>query len=190
MAPCPATLIDTYYNTSIGDNVVCLINPVSSSPNVCAMIYVFDNFSTLGACCGCPLSPQKLLTLSVESNLTQSFILGQGDSPPRPQSGVIDIISTPPDNPSCLGVSGDGGKQPNPSCNGGCDPTVASQAVTSEVKGDIVHSQASAETPEVPFAVAGDPDTNTEFYLANECADIVSMAVAPLGSCNCGNVSP
>jgi len=38
------------------DNFVTLINPASVA--LCAMIYVTDNSEELGACCGCPLTPQ------------------------------------------------------------------------------------------------------------------------------------
>jgi hypothetical protein len=56
---------------------------------LCAMIYVFDNTRDLQECCGCLVSPDELLTLSLETNLTAN--------PLAPtlvfNSGDIEIIS-------------------------------------------------------------------------------------------------
>jgi hypothetical protein len=51
----------------VGDNFVRLINPTAANGTLCAMIYVFDDDEEPGECCGCPLSPNKLLSLSVEN---------------------------------------------------------------------------------------------------------------------------
>jgi|SRR5271168_1448977 len=74
-APCPGTLLDTYFDIPVGDNVVRLINPMSSSTNLCAMTYVFNSEEVMGECCGCPLSPPKPLSFSVDSNLTADWAL-------------------------------------------------------------------------------------------------------------------
>jgi hypothetical protein len=155
----------------------------------------------MGECCGCPVSPQKLLTLSVQSNLTNNFVLGPSDSS-VPQPGVIEIMSTAPNNPSCLGANGNGNgngngnlfsnSKPNPTCNGGCDPTSPEYVFTPELNASIVHSQVLSTGPEVPFAAAGqDDDYNgvydvTAGYLQTACFELLINGKGA-GSCNCGS---
>jgi hypothetical protein len=179
MPACPGTFLDTYFNVRGGDNTVSLINPVSSPTSVCAMIYMFDDVSELGECCGCPLSPQKLLTLSVVNNLTASWPLAR---PGDDQLGVIEILTTAPNNPSC--ASGGG---LNNTCNGGCDPTQKGTPIA-QLKGDIVHSLQTPGGPEVPFA-AVNPDPVAAAYAVDECEDSsaeeVEFGPGGLGACNC-----
>jgi len=179
-APCPGTLLDTYFNTNAGDNTVSLINPVSSETNICAMIYVFDAAEEMGECCGCPLSPQKLLSLSVKTNLTGDWAIFGG--PPvggNHQSGLIEIVSASPNVTNArICVPGSG-------CNGGCDPTnVPGYVTTRELKGYILHTQTEG-IPEVPFADAGDPDATTSTYLEEQCGALILNGTG-VGVCNCG----
>ena len=55
------------------------------------MIYVFDPNQELSECCGCAITPDGLLTLSVDSNLTGNPLTGSALT-----SGVIKIISSTP----------------------------------------------------------------------------------------------
>jgi hypothetical protein len=196
--PCASTLLDSYYNVTANgnvssDNTVNLINPIgtpttgpgAAASNVCAMIYVFDHQEEMGECCGCPLSPQKLLTLSVHNNLTSNptpDLLGTLTT-----TGLIEIVSAPP-NAVALHppTNGQGcGPEESTACNGGCDPTNLPGFVPApELKGYITHAVAS---PEVPFVGAGDPDMITLTYLSDQCAAIVGLGEeVGSGICNCG----
>jgi hypothetical protein len=88
-----------------GDNTVRIVNPISNpeyviaSANVgvetiplCAMIYVFDDFEEMQTCCGCPVTPDGLRTLSVTNDLTFDFGVNKGNL----NAGVIDIVSSFP----------------------------------------------------------------------------------------------
>ena len=97
---CPGTLLTTYYQTtgSNGDNIINLVNPTGptsdllvglSEYDACAMIYVFDTNENLGECCGCPITAQGLLSLSVEKNLTANWGLSEGAQ----SSGTIEVVS-------------------------------------------------------------------------------------------------
>ena len=93
----------------MGDNFVRLINPTAANGNLCAMIYVFDDDQEPGECCGCSLSPNKLLTLSVINQLTSNWEVTSNDF----ESGVVKIVSAVPNG----GAS--------PAAHGGCDPSIA-----------------------------------------------------------------
>jgi len=64
-----------------------LANPTGG--DLCAMIYVFHPDQQLAECCGCLVSPNGLLTLSVRSDLTSNPLTS--DSLDR---GVIKIVSS------------------------------------------------------------------------------------------------
>jgi len=86
-------------NSALPDALVRISNPgttyaptASGAPidgDICAMIYVFRPDQQLTECCGCKLTPNALLKLSVNKNLTANPLDGT-----RPTAGVIKIIST------------------------------------------------------------------------------------------------
>lgn len=101
--PCSGTFLNGYYDTAeppaqngsgAGDNILRLNNPTRANGTLCAMIYVFNDDEEMGACCGCPLSPDKLLSLSVQQNLTSNWVISPGIT----DAGIIDIISATPDH--------------------------------------------------------------------------------------------
>ncbi len=64
-----------------------MINSGASGGTVCALIYVFGQ--SQGECCGCPITPDGLLTLSVNTNLTFNSL-----TPGPLTTGVIDIVGS------------------------------------------------------------------------------------------------
>ncbi len=93
-APPADTLKVNYFsnaNSGYPSASLYLTNPGTSGGNVCALIYVFDPSEELKECCGCPLTPDGLLTLSIDLNLTSN------PATPGPlTSGMIDIVSSAP----------------------------------------------------------------------------------------------
>jgi hypothetical protein len=91
----------TYFsnaNSTTGDQNVRVINPGAYAPSfppgdLCAMIYVFDNDQELQECCGCLISPDGLLELSINLDLTSNTFTGI-----KPQNGDIKIISALPND--------------------------------------------------------------------------------------------
>ena len=57
--------------TNVGTQVGSKSDP---SGNLCALIYVFDPQQELSECCGCKITPDGLLTLSVNHDLTSNTL--------------------------------------------------------------------------------------------------------------------
>jgi hypothetical protein len=79
--PPPADTLKVDYfsgaNTSGNpDGTVRITNPGTSGGNLCAAIYVYDSFQELSECCSCKVTPNGLLTLSVDTNLTSNPLTG------------------------------------------------------------------------------------------------------------------
>jgi hypothetical protein len=90
--------VDYYSNantTGAEDATVRVINPGTTSlsstqaADLCALIYVFDANQEMSECCGCFVSANALLTLSVNNNLTSNPLLGT-----LLHTGVIKIVSS------------------------------------------------------------------------------------------------
>jgi hypothetical protein len=71
------------------DGTLRIINPGFSGGNLCADIYVFDVNEEMSECCSCTTTPDGLLTLSVNNDLTSNPLTG----PPLLTTGVIKIVS-------------------------------------------------------------------------------------------------
>jgi hypothetical protein len=67
----------------------------SEAEDMCALIFVFDANQEMSECCGCFISANGLLTLSVNNNLTANPLLGK-----KLHTGVIKIVSAELD-PQC-----------------------------------------------------------------------------------------
>jgi hypothetical protein len=80
------------FSGGAGDNTVRIVNPTAANGNLCAMIYVFDDTEQLQTCCGCPVTPDGMRTLSVVNDLTFDFGVNKANL----TAGVIDIISSKP----------------------------------------------------------------------------------------------
>jgi len=88
----PDTLKVNYFsnaNSGYPSATVRVSNPGTSGGNVCALIYVFDPSEELRECCGCPVTPDGLITLFVDSNLTSNPL-----TPGPLTSGTIEIVSS------------------------------------------------------------------------------------------------
>jgi hypothetical protein len=92
----------------------------TDSLNVCALIYVFDANQQMAECCGCFVSANGLLTLSVNNNLTSNPLLG-----PQLHTGLIEVFTD--FNPA------------NPPAPGNCDPRVINPFFGLDA--DITHVQ-------------------------------------------------
>ncbi len=96
--------VDYYANANTPgapDATVEIINPgttdalsrvVTEAEDLCALIYVFDANQEMSECCGCYVSANALLTLSVNNNLTANPLLGT-----KLHTGVIKIVSALPE---------------------------------------------------------------------------------------------
>src|ERR1035438_7407260 len=83
----------TYYSNANSANApdatVRAINDGGNGGNLYASIYVFDDSEELTECCSCVITPDGLLSESVNKNLTANPLTGI-----KPTRGVIKIISS------------------------------------------------------------------------------------------------
>jgi hypothetical protein len=98
-APGPDTFKVGYFsnaNTGEPDGTVRLTNVGTniSTPgtgNLCALIYVFEPDQQLAECCGCLITPDGLLTLSINNNLASNPL-----TPVTLHTGAIKVVSAGP----------------------------------------------------------------------------------------------
>jgi hypothetical protein len=67
------------------------------SQNLYAAIYVFDDSEELQECCSCVITPDGLLSESVDKNLTANTVTGI-----KPTRGIIKVIGTTSSNPASI----------------------------------------------------------------------------------------
>src|ERR1019366_623709 len=75
--------------TGAPDATVRIINDGSTGADLYAAIFVFDDSEELTECCACEITPDGLLSESVNNNLTANPITGI-----KPTRGVIKVISS------------------------------------------------------------------------------------------------
>jgi hypothetical protein len=91
--PADTLKVDYFANANTDgapDATVRITNPGTSGGSICAAIYVFDTTQELSECCSCPITPDGLITLSVDYNLTSNPLTGVFLT-----DGVLKIVSTP-----------------------------------------------------------------------------------------------
>jgi hypothetical protein len=88
----PSIYFTTYYsnaNTSNApDATVRIVNDGNTGLKLFAEIYVFDDSEELTQCCTCAITPDGLLSESVNQNLTANPLTGH-----KPTRGVIKVLS-------------------------------------------------------------------------------------------------
>src|ERR1700730_4675994 len=82
------------HTTGAPDGALRLVNDgyvSDSSPagDLCASIYVFDSQEQLSECCSCKVTPNGILSLSINKNLTGSTLTGV-----TPTRGVVKVVSS------------------------------------------------------------------------------------------------
>lgn len=78
------------------DGTLRLTNPGTTGTNMCAAIFVADQYQEMNECCSCLLSPNGLRTLSVNTDLTGNSLTGR-----ILNIGSITIVSTTTVNGAC-----------------------------------------------------------------------------------------
>src|SRR6202022_258540 len=104
------------------DGVLRLVNDgtvsdASPAGDLCASIYVFDSAELLNECCSCRITPNGILSLSVNKNLTSNTLTGI-----IPTRGVVKVVTSFPN----AGV---------------CDATVALPYIGVNIRGWLTHVQ-------------------------------------------------
>jgi hypothetical protein len=149
--------------------------PGSHGVNQCALIYVLKPDQELEACCGCELTPNQLLKLSVNKDLTANTY-GAGDT-----AGTIAIVPSSFPNFTTTAVP------PVPTCDPGKPPSTADGLAF--VTAWATHVQDSGLITEDDFDFSGDAGAvATVAALVADCAFIEGNGTGA-GICTCGTGS-
>ena len=151
--------------TGAPDGVLRLVNDGTlsdSSPagDLCASLYVFDSREELNECCSCKITPNGILSLSVNNNLTSNTLTGV-----TPARGVLKDVSSEP-------------------VSGLCDPTAQTQE--QGIRGWITHPQKGG----TGFAITEDElmdsflSTAEANDLAEDCKVLIELGTGH-GICSC-----
>jgi len=219
----PGEVLWTWYETTEslnpdhhagnGDNIIRLVNPVGSAnpaftglstADACAMTYVFDDDEEMVACCGCPITPTQMATISVEDDLTSNAVCG-GEGCDTDNGAIAIVAAVPNRLPTALGDFNSNGCSVlipgSGACFGGCDPAGGGNAPGFSVSGarnllgSITHNQlitgsgfagfttTSGLTEVALFDDAGGDPTNIT-YLQTQCFALVGNATGA-GVCSC-----
>ena len=84
------------HTTNAPDGTLRVVNDgtlsdASPAGDLCASIYVFDSTEELNECCSCRVTPNGILSLSVNTNLTSNTLTGKS-----PSRGVVKVVSSKP----------------------------------------------------------------------------------------------
>jgi hypothetical protein len=175
---------------------------VNGIGDLCALIYVVDTYEELEECCGCLVTPDQLIELSVQKDL-----LANPDHNRVVRSGSIKIISSAPSVLATGGtitpVTGSIAEYHNASCDPGAPiPTPTLREWITHVR-TIPGLVPVTGVTEVEFSYAplsgtapgpGTSGSGEEGFLASQCANIRTQSTGA-GRCNCpvgpgGNNAP
>jgi len=193
----------------VGDALVHIINPDHEATQQlgtqCAMIYVFDDIEEMQACCGCPVTPDGVRTLSVINNLTSNFGVNRANL----IAGVVDVIGAAPNMSGAKAVAvppqittiglGAGGLVWSCDPSGQFGPTVGQNSTYAVPVPGLVayqtHTEGNVPTPASRTLVKGtaveefasaQPDEGHLVSLQNLCYQIIQNNSGS-GSCSCGS---
>ena len=190
----------------VGDGLLRIVNGGDVGPEqrgtLCAYIYVFDDLEEMQACCGCPVTPDGVRTMSVINNVTKNFGVNRGNL----NAGVIDVLSATPDLflpkpvplPPQIGTLGASGWACDPS--GQFGPTIG---ITSPVGGELVDglrawmtdTEGNVPVPAAKTLVTGTSVSEFQFAEfdvahAEELIDFCFFLIqngSGTGACSCGS---
>ena len=155
----------SYFDATSGiDSTIRVTNPGTTGQDLCAMVYVFDQDQQMSECCGCLVSQDGLLTLSLKNDLLSNPLTGVAST-----SGTVMLVS---------------GQQLS---SGGCNASSVTPAGT--VVAWVTHlpqSKSGALTSaEVPFSTSP-LSTTLSSSLQAQCSFIQQLGSGQ-GLCGCGN---
>jgi uncharacterized protein YjdB len=134
-------------------------NPGATGQDVCAMVYVFAADQQMSECCGCRVTPNGLLTLSLNNNLNSNPLTRR-----TPTSGTVQV------------VAGDASTNPT------CDPTAVSPAGALTVW--ATHIQSIAPDSAGDNGGGGGSNNLSPVSLQTDCLFVNSLGSGQ-GTCSC-----
>jgi hypothetical protein len=173
----PDTLkIDYFINANSGQPFanVQVTNTDLSGGNLCAAFYVFDPQQEMSECCSCNVTPNGLLTLSVDNNLVNNPV---SVGPPL-TTGTIWLVS----------ASGN--------AKGACLTYPDKVTPTAGLRAWVTHVESTGAGPLglYPFAIWGDAMQDeslsvTELAALETQCKAISLLGSGAGVCTCGSAN-
>ncbi len=77
------------------------------SDDICAMVYVFSADQEMSECCGCKITPNGLLTLSLNNDLTSNPLTGKALTRGTVEVVASDVTANPTCDPASLTAKGE-----------------------------------------------------------------------------------
>ncbi|WP_263352211.1 Ig-like domain-containing protein [Acidicapsa acidisoli] len=145
------------------DTALRVTNPGSDEPNLCVMVYVFDQDQQMSECCGCRISGDGLRTFSLNKDLIGNPLTGRVST-----SGSI-LLAT-------------GDYVSNPSCNASSiNPTGTARAWSTHLQANSANSSTVSEEPlsETPL------NATLTLALQAQCSFVQQLGGGQ-GICTCG----
>ena len=136
------------------------VSDASPAGDLCASVYVFDSREELNECCSCRITPNGILSLSVNTNLTADTLTGRSLT-----RGIVKVVS------SSLSA-------------GSCDPRA--MAPQAGIRGWITHVQRASRG----FSLTEEELTDSTYGslesadLAEDCLVLTELANST-GVCSC-----
>jgi len=150
--------------TSGADSTIRITNPATTGESLCAMVYVFDQDQQMSECCGCSISQDGLLTLSLNKNLLSNPLTGV-----RSKTGTVVLVSA------------------DQGSNLACNAAVMTPAGT--VVGWVTHlpQSSSGQMSSAEAAFSTSPlNATLSSALQAQCSFIQQLGSGQ-GQCSCGN---
>jgi hypothetical protein len=155
--------VSYFDNTTGADSTIRVTNPGTTGQDLCTMIYVFDQDQQMSECCGCLVSQDGLLTLSLKTNLLNNPLTGVTS-----KRGTVMLI------PAVQAATG------------GCNPSSFTSAGTVIAWSTHLPAPQSGQssTAEDPFS-SSPLNTTSSAALQAQCAFIQQLGSGQ-GICGCG----
>jgi hypothetical protein len=159
--------------------IMAATNSLAVSGSLCVNAYAIAPDEEILSCCSCPITPNGLVSLSVQKDMLNNSLSGR----PNPTSIVIKLVATAPPGAGVGTTSNPCGTSAALVGSGG-----VSLANGMVAWGTSLHANTSTTTPtyaltETPFTV-GAPNAAELARLGQECSFIMSGQGSSFGICN------
>lgn len=134
----------------------------NASSDVCAMVYVFSADQEMSECCGCKITPNGLLTLSLNNDLTSNPLTGRAFT-----RGTVEVVASD--------LTG----------NPGCDPALLKATGKLTVWTTHIQAVTIGELPVVGGSQSSGPPDNA-FIPPETLCQFVQELGSGQGICTCG----
>lgn len=160
------TYFSNAHRSGFADATIRLTNPGVSGGNLCAELYVFDQDQQLSECCGCLVSTDGLLTLSVNKDLTGNPLTGV-----KSMTGVIKLVSA------------------NVSADGSCNPTAVTPDANLLGWSTGIQAKGTSEFAVTETSFQLTPLGDNELAALQSQCSLSSTLGSGQGVCSCGATS-